>query len=117
VILPDATILLDYMQHLGTRLASGMTVHADRMRANLELTHGALHSQRALTALVESGMSRDEAYRVVQASAQRAWDQGTPFAELLAEAAPELDVDEVLDHDAYLKHLPEVFARLEALRG
>jgi adenylosuccinate lyase len=117
VILPDATTLLDYMQHLGTRLAEGMTVNADRMRDNLELTHGALHSQRALTALVESGMSRDEAYRIVQESAQRAWDDGTAFRELIGEAAPELDLDAVLDHDAYLRHVPEVFARLEELRG
>jgi adenylosuccinate lyase len=117
VILPDATTLLDYMQHLGTRLAEGMTVNADRMRDNLELTHGALHSQRALTALVESGMSRHEAYRIVQESAQRAWDDGTAFRELLGEAAPELDLDAVLDHDAYLRHVPEVFARLEGLRG
>jgi adenylosuccinate lyase len=117
VILPDATTLLDYMQHLGIRLAEGMTVHADRMRANLELTHGALHSQRALTALVESGMSRDEAYRIVQESAQRAWDDGTAFRELIGEAAPDLDLDTVLDHDAYLRHVPEVFARLEAVRG
>ncbi|HZA90949.1 MAG TPA: adenylosuccinate lyase [Solirubrobacterales bacterium] len=117
VILPDATILIDYMQHLGTRLADGMTVHADRMRDNLDLTHGALHSQRALTALVESGMSRDEAYRVVQESARRAWDDGTAFRELIGEAAPDLDLDAVLDHDAYLRHVPEVFARLEALRG
>jgi len=117
VILPDATTLLDYMQHLGVRLAEGMIVHPDRMRDNLELTHGALHSQRALTALVESGMSRDDAYRLVQESAQRAWDEGTGFGELIAEAAPDLDVDAVLDHDAYLRHLPDVFARLEALRG
>ena len=116
VILPDATILLDYMQHLGVRVAEGMTVHADRMRDNLELTHGALHSQRALTALVESGMSRDDAYRIVQQSAQRAWDEETAFRELIAEAAPDLDLDAVLDHDSYLEHLPEVFARLEALR-
>jgi len=117
VILPDATILLDYMQHLGVRLAEGMTVHSDRMRDNLDLTHGALHSQRALTALVESGMSRDEAYRIVQESAQRAWDEETAFRDLIAEAAPDLDLDGVLDHDAYLEHLPEVFARLEALRS
>jgi adenylosuccinate lyase len=117
VIVPDATILLDYMQHLGVRLADGMTVHADRMRDNLELTHGALHSQRALTALVESGMPRDEAYRIVQQSAQRAWDEETAFRELIAEAAPDLDLDGVLDDEAYLEHLPEVFARLEALRG
>ena len=48
---------------------------------NLELTHGAVHSQRALTALVESGMDRDAAYRIVQESAQRAWDEGTSFQE------------------------------------
>ncbi len=85
VVLPDATILLDYMQHLASRVAREMTVHADRMRENLELTHGAVHSQRALTALVESGMDRDAAYRIVQESAQRAWDEGTSFRDLLAE--------------------------------
>ena len=117
VILPDATILLDYMQHLGIRLVEGMSIDTARMRENLELTHGALHSQRALTALVEAGMERDEAYRLVQQSAQRAWDEGTAFRKLIGEAAPDLDLDAVLDHDAYLRHLPEVFARLEALRG
>ena len=65
------------MQDLATRVAEGMTVHAERMRENLDLTHGALFSQRALTALVESGMTRDDAYRVVQENAQRAWDTGT----------------------------------------
>ena len=102
VILPDATIGLDYMQHLATRVAEGMTVRTDRMRENLELTHGALFSQRALTALVESGMTRDDAYRVVQENAQRAWDSGTQFRELLGEAAPDLDLDAVFDYDAYL---------------
>jgi adenylosuccinate lyase len=102
VVLPDATIALDYMQHLGTRLAEGMTVHVDRMRENIELTHGALFSQRALTALVQSGMTRDEAYRLVQESAQRAWDEGTSFRELIGAAAPDLDLDRVFDYDAYL---------------
>jgi adenylosuccinate lyase len=115
VILPDATILLDYMQELATRLAEGMTVHADRMRANLELTHGALFSQRALTALIESGLARDNAYRIVQEAAQTAWDTGTPFRDLLAKSAPDLDLDAVLDPDAYLAHVPEVIARLDAL--
>ena len=86
VILPDATITLDYMQHLATRLVEGMTVHADRMLANLDLTHGALFSQRALTALIESGMTRDDSYRLVQQAAQTAWDTGTPFRDLLADA-------------------------------
>jgi adenylosuccinate lyase len=116
VILPDATIGLDYMQHLATGVASGMTIREERMKENLELTHGALFSQRALTALVESGMTRDDAYRVVQKNAQRAWDTGTHFRELLVEAAPDLDLDAVFDYDAYLTHVPTVFKRLEALR-
>jgi adenylosuccinate lyase len=117
VILPDATICLDYMQDLATKVVSGMTVRSDRMRENLGLTHGALFSQRALTALVESGLTRDDAYRVVQENAQQAWDTGTEFRDLLAEAAPELDLDAVFDYSAYLAHLPEIFERLEALRG
>ncbi len=117
VVLPDATILLDYMQDRARQVVEGMTVHTDRMRSNLELTHGALFSQRALTALVQSGMARDDAYRTVQQAAQRAWDTGTHFRELLAEAAPGLDLDAIFDYGAYLEHLPELFARLEALEG
>ncbi len=116
VILPDATIGLDYMQDLAAKVAREMTVREDRMQHNLELTHGALFSQRALTALVESGLSRDEAYRIVQENAQRAWDTGTQFHELLAEAAPDLDLDAVFDYGAYLGHVPAIFERLEALR-
>jgi adenylosuccinate lyase len=115
VVIPDATIALDYMQHIATRIVEGMTVHTDRMRENLELTHGALFSQRALTALVESGMSRDDAYRLVQESAQRAWDEGTNFRELIASSAPQIDLDAVFDYDAYLEHVPEVMARLDRL--
>ena len=117
VILPDATILLDYMQDLTAKVASGMKINEERMRENLGLTYGALFSQRALTALVESGMTRDDAYRVVQENAQRAWDTRTDFRDLLAEAAPDLDLDTVFDYNAYLTHLPEIFERLEALRS
>ncbi len=116
VILPDATIGLDYMQGLAAGVAAEMTIRAERMKQNLELTHGALFSQRALTALVESGLSRDDAYRVVQENAQRAWDSGTHFRDLLGDAAPDLDLDAVFDYDAYLGHVPAIFERLEALR-
>ncbi len=61
-------------------------------------------------------MSRDEAYRTVQAAAQEAWDTGTPFRELLGAAAPDLDLDAVLDYGAYLTEVPGVLARLDALR-
>jgi adenylosuccinate lyase len=116
VILPDATILLDYMQHLALRVARGMVVHADRMAANLELTSGALFSQRVLLALVAQGMQRDDAYRIVQRLAQEAWDSGTPLRTLLErEPGVDLDLDAVFDYGHYVRHVPEVLARLEAI--
>jgi adenylosuccinate lyase len=116
VILPDSTILIDYMQHLALRLARGMTVHEDRMRANLELTCGALFSQRVLLALIEQGRSRDEAYRIVQRLAQRAWDNQTPLRSLLeSEPGVDLDLDAIFDHGHYLRHVPEVIERLEVI--
>jgi len=115
VALPDATILLDYVQALALRLARGMTVHTDRMLQNLEATHGALYSQRALLALVESGRSRDEAYRIVQESAQRAFDTGVHFRELLAQAAPALNLDVVFDPGAFVRHAGEIVDRLEEI--
>ncbi len=75
VILPDSTILLDHLQRRVIALASGMVVNPDRMRENLELTRGALFSQRVLLALVEAGRGRDDAYRIVQRLAQRALDE------------------------------------------
>ena len=117
VILPDSTVLLDYMNSLATRVAAGMTVHEDRMRTNLDATHGALFSQRALLALVDSGLSRDDAYRIVQRGAQEAWDTATPFPELLAreaeQAGAEIDVDAVFDASAYTQNAREIVGRLD----
>ncbi|HZL47385.1 MAG TPA: adenylosuccinate lyase, partial [Solirubrobacteraceae bacterium] len=117
VILPDSTILLDYLQHRATALVEGMTVDAERMRSNLELTHGALFSQRVLLALVEDGNSRDDAYRIVQELAQRAWDEGTPLRELLAsdDRAADLDLEEIFAYDHYTRHADQILARLERI--
>jgi len=113
VILPDSTILLDYLQHLAIRVVRGMVVHEDRMRENLELTCGALFSQRVLLALVAGGMGRDEAYRVVQEAAQRAWDERVPLRDLLA-ARPELglDLDEIFDLGHYTRYAEQIVGRL-----
>ena len=117
VILPDATILLDYMQHLAIRVVRGMVVHADRVRHNLELTCGALFSQRVLLALVADGMVRDDAYRIVQRLAQQAWDTQTPLRDLLAAdpAGAGLDLEAIFDYGHYVRHVPEVLARLDAI--
>ena len=92
-----------------------MIVHEDRMLANIEATHGALFSQRALLMLVESGVPRDEAYRIVQENAQRAWDTGTHFRELLGAAAPGLDLDAVFDVQAFVRHAQTIVGRLDAI--
>ena len=117
VALPDATILLDYAQHLAVRVVEGMTVDAERMRANLDITHGALYSQRALLALVESGRSRDDAYRIVQEGAQRAFDEGIPFRDILARAEPGLDLDAIFDPSPFVRNAEAIVGRLETLTG
>jgi adenylosuccinate lyase len=117
VILPDSTILLDYLQHRTIALVEGMTVDVQRMRANLELTHGALFSQRVLLALVEAGSSREEAYRLVQELAQRAWDDGVPLRELLAgdQRAQGLDLEGIFDYGHYVRYADEILQRLDGL--
>jgi adenylosuccinate lyase len=118
VILPDSTILIDYMQARATALVEGMVVHADRMQENLEITCGALFSQRALLALIEQvGMVRDDAYRIVQRTAQQAWDTRTPLRLLLASepAAAGLDLDALFDYSVYIRHADAIFARLDSI--
>ena len=117
VVLPDSTILLDHLQRRTIALVQGMVVDAGRMRENLELTCGALFSQRVLLALVEQGQTRDDAYRIVQGLAQRALDERTPLRELLAAdpAGAGLDLDAVFDYAPFVVHAEEIIARLEAI--
>jgi adenylosuccinate lyase len=121
VVLPDSTILLDYIQALAVRVVSGMTIHADRMRANLEITHGALFSQSLLLALVSAGLARDDAYRLVQVAAQRAWDEGRDLRGLLEEEPAllgqdvEVDLDAVFDYGRFTKHEAEILGRLDEI--
>jgi adenylosuccinate lyase len=113
VILPDSLILIDYVQHLAIRVVRGMVVHEERMRSNLDVTCGALFSQRVLLALVTSGMTRDEAYRVTQELAQRAWDTRTPLRELLEERSElGLDLDAIFDLGHYTRYAAEIVGRM-----
>ncbi len=120
VILPDSTILIDYMQARAVALVEGMVVHRARMGENLEITCGALFSQRVLLALIEqAGMVRDDAYRIVQRTAQEAWDTRTPLRELLAVepavVSAGLDLDALFDYAPYIRHADEIFARLDSI--
>jgi adenylosuccinate lyase len=117
VILPDSTTLLDHMQRRALALVRGMVVDTERMRANLDLTYGALFSQRVLLALVETGLTRDDAYRVVQRLAQQAIDERTPLRELLG-ADPtgrDLDVDAIFDYTPFVRYADEIVGRLDAI--
>jgi adenylosuccinate lyase len=117
IVLPDSTILLDYLQHRAIGLIGGMTIHRDRMLDNLGLTHGAIFSQRVLLALVEAGSARDEAYRTVQELAQRAWDEGLPMRELL-EADPRgagLNYEQIFNFGHYIRFSEEILSRLDAI--
>ena len=118
VILPDSTILLDYLQARLTAVVDGLVVHEQRMLENLEITSGALFSQRLLLALIEqAGMVRDDAYRIVQRTAQQAWDTRTPLKQLIAQepAAAGLDLDAIFDYGHYARHADEIVGRLDEI--
>ena len=118
VVLPDAFLAVDYMLERFAWLMGGLVVRRERMRENLESTGGLFFSQRLLLALVDSGLGRDEAYRLVQRHAMRAWDEGLDFRELTradAEIAGRVGLDEIFDLSAYTEHTDVVFGRLRAL--
>jgi adenylosuccinate lyase len=118
VVLPDTFLALDYMLDRFAWLVEGLVVLPARMRANLDASHGLFFSQRVLLALVEAGLARDEAYRLVQEQALRAWDDGLEFRALIeadARIADRVDLDAVFDLGAYTRHVDAVFERLHAL--
>jgi adenylosuccinate lyase len=124
VILPDATILLDYMLVRMTGLIDGLIVRSERMRENIDGGLGLHASSRVLVALVErAGMGREEAYAVVQRAALRAADERRPMRELLAldpivaRRLALADLDACFDEGTFLRHVPEVLARLDRLEA
>jgi adenylosuccinate lyase len=119
VVLPDAFLALDYMLDRFAWLIEGLVVVPGRMRANLDASHGLFFSQRVLLALVEAGMPRDEAYRLVQEHALRAWDEEFDFPSLVEadeRIAGRIDLRETFDLGAYTRHLDAVFDRLHGLQ-
>jgi adenylosuccinate lyase len=120
VVLPDAFLAVDYMLDRFTWLVEGLVVRPERMRANLESTGGLFFSQRLLLALVASGLERDDAYRMVQRHAMRAWDEGLDFRSLVRsdqQIASRVDLGNAFDLGAFTRHVDAVFARASALRA
>jgi adenylosuccinate lyase len=119
VILPDSTIVLHYMLHLAELVVRGLRVFPDRMRANLEQGGGIVYSQQVLLALIDRGLSREAAYRIVQDAAADAWDRGADFRQRVTanEEVRRLLPEEELDalFRPRLDNLDAVFARLEKI--
>jgi adenylosuccinate lyase len=118
IIIPDACILLDYMLRLMRQIVQGLTINRERMRANLYRSGGVVFSQRVLLALVEKGMSRQDAYRVVQRAALTALDDGQDFKSVVGQA-PEVrerlskdELAELFDASFYLRNLDVTFQRV-----
>jgi adenylosuccinate lyase len=119
IAIPDAFLALDYMLDRFVWIMDGLVVYPERMRRNLDSSHFLFFSQRVLTALVEAGLARDEAYRLVQRAAMRAWEEELDFRELCRadeEIASRVDLGSTFDLAAYTRHVDTVFARLEALK-
>ena len=121
VVVPDAFLALDYMLDRFAWLLEGLVVRPERMRRNLEASHGLFFSQRLLLALVESGLERSKAYELVQRNAMRAWEEEQDFPDLVRSdmaISAQLDaaaLGAVFDLEAYTRHVDVVFDRLSAL--
>src|ERR1700727_360113 len=120
VILPDSTTLVDYLLSKTSNLIETMFVYPKRMMANLESTHGLIFSGQLLLDLVEHGVSREDAYRLVQAHAMRAWKEGLDFHQLvladkeITGTVPRKQIEYAFDLQRQLKNVDKIFARVFA---
>jgi adenylosuccinate lyase len=115
---PDATVTLDFALHRLAGVIDGLVVHPERMRANLDLLGGLVHSQRVLLALARAGMSREDAYRTVQRHAMRVWNGDGDFLEFLkqdrdvTERLPVSELEALFDLDYHFKNVDVIFHRV-----
>ena len=116
VILPDSLIAIDYQLHLAIRVLEGLRIFPERMLANMEATGGLVYSSQVLLTLVDQGMARDDAYKIVQTAAMRSWDTGMPFRQTLAEEGVDLP-ESAFDPARFLHRHDVVRTRLEALNA
>ena len=118
VVLPDSSLLAHYVLHRLRRLLEGLQVFPERMRANLDASHGLVFSQPVLLALVQAGLSRDDAYRIVQDCAASAWAHGLDFraqleSDVRTKSIPSSVLDEAFDLRRSLVHVDRIIDRLE----
>ena len=119
ITLPDSCLVLDYILHIFTSVMRGLQVYPENMRRNLEITQGLVFSQRVLIALINKGLSRQEAYKLVQRNAMKAWKEKTSFLKLLkadTEVTRELsdsELESLFDYQYFTRYVDKVFQRLD----
>ncbi len=121
IILPDATIALNYMLNRFGNIIKNLTVFPENMKRNMTRTYGLIYSQRVLLSLIDKGMVREEAYDLVQPKAMEAWERGVQFRELV-EADEKItsllsiqEIDDCFDYQHHLKHVDTIFSRLNLI--
>jgi len=118
IILPDATIAINYMLNRFGNIVKNLTVFPENMKRNMDKTLGLIYSQRVLLALIDKGMSREAAYDTVQPKAMESWEKQVPFKELLKKdpaiqsRLTEAELEECFDYHYHLKHVDTIFDRL-----
>ncbi|WP_100406192.1 adenylosuccinate lyase [Bacillus solitudinis] len=118
VIIPDATIALNYMLNRFANIVKNLTVFPENMKRNMTRTYGLIYSQRVLLSLIDKGMAREEAYDLVQPRAMEAWEKGVQFRELIdaeervTSMLSKEEIDECFDYNHHLKHVDTIFTRL-----
>lgn len=118
IILPDTTILIDYMLNRFGRIVKNLTVFPENMKRNMDKTFGLIYSGRVLLKLIDTGMSREEAYDLVQPYTAKAWDEQTQFRPLLESDATIMsrlskeNLDDAFDYHWHLKHIDDIFKRV-----
>ena len=117
VILPDSCLALDYSLNLFTGVMRDLVVYPDRMRQNMDATKGLLFSQRVMLALVDKGLSREEAYKIAQRNSSRVLDEGVAFREALEadsdviERLTREEIDDLFDNSYYVRYVDDTFQR------
>jgi adenylosuccinate lyase len=123
IILPDSCLAVDYMLSIFTSIMKGLKIYPENMRRNIELTQGVIFSQRVLLALIDKGLPREKAYKMVQNNAMKAWDEKKSFLNLLAAdrritaRLSKKELNSLFDYGYYLKHVDDVFKRLKLAKA
>lgn len=115
IILPDTTILIDYMLHRFTNILTNLTVFPATMKKNMDKTYGLIYSQRVLLKLIETGLSREEAYDLVQSLTAKSWDEQVSFKQLVQDNAAinarlgAADIEDAFDYRYHLRYVDQIF--------